>query len=73
MFSYRLTMGAIGPHKEVRTVTACGYMSAANAAIAGFKVYAQEMKTLGYACEVATLDVLDSADPSFCDTYEIRY
>lgn len=73
MFSYHLTMGAIGQHEEIHTITARGYMSAENAAVAGFAAYAREMKALSHICEVSALDVLDSADPSFCDTYEIRY
>lgn len=73
MFSYRLTMGAIGPHEEVHTITASGYMSAVNAAMAGFRAYALEMKALGHACARSCVEVFDSDDPSFCDVYEIHY
>ena len=73
MFSYRLTMGAIGPHEETHTVTASGYLSAASAAMAAFKAYALAMKALGHACESSFVEVFDSADQTFCDTYEIRY
>lgn len=73
MFSYRLTMGAIGPHEEVHTITANGYISSASAAIAAFKAYALKMKALSHACEKSCVEVFDSADPSFSDIYEICY
>lgn len=73
MFSYRLITDAIGPHEEIHVVTAGKYCSAYGAAMAGFRAYVQELKALGHDCEIATLDILDSSDPSFCDTYEIRY